>query len=218
MLPIKDSDPPNKFTFATYIFIFITSVIFFIEFLTPDLDGFFKVRSLVPSQVNIDKIVTWYPFITSVFLHGGVMHILSNMWFLHIYGDNVEADMGPILYILFYIAAGIVANIAQYVLNMDSTVFHLGASGAIAGVMGYYLVRFPHNTITCLIPARYLTTIELPAQAVLGIWVVTQFFNSWGSLVATQSKGGVAWWAHLGGALFGIIIGFLFNIWKRKKI
>jgi len=128
MLPIKDSDPPNKFTFATYIFIFITSVIFFIEFLTPDLDGFFKVWSLVPSQVNIDKIVTWYPFITSVFLHGGVMHILSNMWFLHIYGDNVEADMGPILYILFYIAAGIVANIAQYVLNMDSTVFHLGAS------------------------------------------------------------------------------------------
>lgn len=218
MIPIKDSRTSSQPAVATYIIILLTSVIFIIEFFSQDIDSFFKTWSLIPAQVHLFESETWYPFLTSIFLHGGFMHLISNMWFLHIYGDNVEADLGRYVYIAVYVIGGIVANLVQFFFSMNSTVYHLGASGAIAGIMGYYLVRFPHNTITCLIPVRSLITIDLPAQAILGIWIITQFFNSWGSIINTSNSGGIAWWAHLGGAIFGIVLGYIVTIWKKKKI
>ena len=149
-----------------------------------------------------------YTPLTSMFLHGGWLHLIGNMWFLWVYGDNVEDVLGHGKYLLFYLACGVAASFAQYLVSPDSRIPTLGASGAIAGVMGAYLVKFPHSRIKTLIPIFFFwTTVEIPAALILAYWFILQFFSGLGSVGYSQvSQGGVAWFAHMGGFIAGMIL------------
>jgi len=136
------------------------------------------------------------------------MHLIGNMWFLWVYGDNVEDVLGHGKYLVFYLACGVAASLAQYAVSPDSRVPTLGASGAIAGVMGAYLIKFPHSRIKTLIPIIFFFTIvEIPAALILAYWFILQFFSGLGSVWYSQvSQGGVAWFAHIGGFIAGMIL------------
>lgn len=158
--------------------------------------------------------IPYLTLVTSMFLHGGWLHIISNMLFLFIFGDNVEDNMGPIKYLIFYLLCGFGASFAQIMLGGSSSVIpNVGASGAIAGVLGAYLVLFPQAQIRALIPLGFFTTISyVPAIIMIGFWIVAQFVSVF--LVGEQSGGGgggVAYWAHIGGFIAGLILVFLFR-------
>jgi rhomboid family protein len=145
--------------------------------------------------------------LTSTFMHGGWVHILGNMWFLWIFGDNVERRLGSVRYLAFYLAAGIVASLAQIWANPNSVVPNLGASGAIAGVLGAYLALFPGNRVTVLIFT--FIPFAVPALVAIGLWALLQFVNGFGQIAVTDETGGVAYLAHVGGFVFGFIGGVL---------
>src|SRR6266540_1049254 len=151
----------------------------------------------------------WQSVFVAMFLHGGWLHIGGNMLFLWIFGNNVEDKLGPILYLLFYIGAGIAASIGQLLVDTNSVVPNLGASGAIAGVLGAYIVMFPRRRVLTLVFFFFITAIWLPAWAVLGAWFVLQLFNGVGS-VTTHVSSGVAFFAHIGGFVFGAALALLF--------
>ncbi len=197
----------------TVTVIIVTAVVFLMEIFSSDIEKFIYAWSLVPSRINFRNIASLYPFITSIFLHAGFMHIISNMWFLAIFGDNVEAALGKIKYIIFYLMGGIIAGMIQYTFMRDSAIPMLGASGAVAAVLGFYFVRFPHHTVKTLVPFFYLVILDLPSQVILGYWFLTQFLNGTASLaVQTAVTGGVAWWAHIGGFLYGVFMAkFIFK-------
>ena len=161
----------------------------------PGADG----REAFPDK-NVYLALLW-----SMFMHGGLLHLLGNMLFLWIFGNNVEDRLGPVLYLLFYLAAGIVAALAHTALNLDSVVPVVGASGAIAGVMGAYLIWFPRARVLSLL---VIVLIELPAAVVLGFWFALQFF--------TNPNEGIAWIAHVGGFAFGVAVGLLYNAIRGK--
>ena len=145
--------------------------------------------------------------LTSTFMHGGWVHILGNMWFLWIFGDNVERRLGSARYLLFYLAAGVVASLAQIWANPNSVVPNLGASGAIAGVLGAYLALFPGNRVTVLIFT--FIPFAVPALVAIGLWALLQFVNGFGQIAVTDETGGVAYLAHVGGFVFGFVGGIL---------
>ena len=155
----------------------------------------------------------WQSVFVAMFLHGGWLHIGGNMLFLWIFGNNVEDKLGPILYLLFYIGAGIAASIGQLLVDTNSVVPNLGASGAIAGVLGAYIVMFPRRRVLTLVFFFFITAIWLPAWAVLGAWFVLQLFNGVGS-VTTHVSSGVAFFAHIGGFIFGA--GTILLVAKRR--
>jgi membrane associated rhomboid family serine protease len=148
------------------------------------------------------------PFLTSMFLHGGWLHLIGNMWYLWIFGDNVEDRLGHFTYLIFYLLCGLGAGIAQTVLNYDSVIPSLGASGAIAGVLGAYVISYPTARVLTLLPIFiFWPIVEIPAVFFLGFWFIMQFFAGAASLTATAaSAGGVAWWAHVGGFIIGMIL------------
>ena len=151
----------------------------------------------------------WLTLLSSMFMHGGWLHIFGNMLFLWIFGDNVEHRMGHVPYAVFYIAAGVVASFAQILINPDSRIPTLGASGAISGVLGAYLVMFPANRVTVLF-LRF--PMQVPAIVAIGIWAVFQFISGIGAIAVTdETAGGVAYFAHIGGFLAGIVAGFVFR-------
>src|SRR6185369_505644 len=158
--------------------------------------------AMVPDRLNYTSLFT------SMFLHGGWLHLIGNMWFLWIYGDNVEDVLGHGKYALFYILCGLGAAIVHVMLNSDSRVPTVGASGAIAGVMGAYLIKFPHSKIVTLIPIFiFFTTVEVPAVFMLLYWFAIQIFSGVGSIgYSNIGKGGVAWFAHVGGFLVGMLL------------
>ncbi len=200
----------------TAIVIFITVAVFLMELFSADIEKFIYSWSLIPSLIDFRNLGSLYSFITSIFLHAGFIHIISNMWFLMIFGDNVEAAIGKIKYIIFYLSGGVLAALTQYAFSPDSSIPMLGASGAVAAVLGFYFMRFPHHTVKTLIPIFYrIMIIDLPSQLILGYWFLIQFLNGTASFaVQTSASGGVAWWAHIGGFLYGVFIAkFLF----RKK-
>ena len=221
MFPLRDHHPSHKFPIITIVFIVLNAVFFLLELSTPDLDAFLLQYALVPSQVNFANFMTLIPFFTSMFLHGGWLHIISNMWFLWIFGDNIEATLGHIGYIIFYILCGLAAGLLQYIIDPTSTIPMLGASGAIAGVLGGYLVLFPQAQVETLLTLGYfIRTINVPAYLMLGYWFVTQLFSGFGSIaLSTQSEGGVAFFAHIGGFAAGwLIMTFLIKpriSWQR---
>lgn len=202
MFPIKDTSPSGKIPFANYAIILICLIVLIYEmFLHSEARQiFFLNYGLVPSYVN-SNFSTWWPFITSIFLHGGFMHFFSNMWFLQIFGDNIEDKLGKFKYVLFYLSAGIVAGLTQYLISPHINIPTIGASGAVAAILGFYLIKFPHHTITTY---SYYGTSELPAQLILLLWFATQLFNGVGSLATDIT--GIAWWAHIGGFIYGIVI------------
>jgi membrane associated rhomboid family serine protease len=148
--------------------------------------------------------------LSSMFMHANIVHILGNMWFLWIFGDNVERRMGRLFYLIFYLGAGIVASFAQILATPNSVIPNLGASGAIAGVLGAYLVMFPGNRVT--IVAFRFVPIAVPALVAIGIWALLQFISGFGQIaVSTEQTGGVAYLAHIGGFLAGVVVGLLFR-------
>lgn len=153
-------------------------------------------------------ISDWLTLVTCMFLHGGLMHFAGNMWFLHIFGDNVEDRFGHFVYAIVYLFAGLLAGIAHLMTNMDSTVPTIGASGAIAGVMGAYILLYPKSVVETVIPLPFIfTTFPVPAPVFLGIWFLMQVFQGASS---DPTGGGVAWWAHVGGFVAGLAAaGFL---------
>lgn len=211
MFPIRDHESSGVFPVITISIIAITLIVLIIEFFVPDLDALFVEWALVPSKLDFGNVLTLYPLISSMFLHAGFMHFFSNMWFLWIFGDNVEAALGKVGYALFYLSGGIIAGLAQYLFLRGETIPVLGASGAIAAVLGFYFIRYPHYTVDTLIFFGYsISTTELPAQLVLIFWFILQFLNGTVSFATkTAASSGVAWWAHIGGFVFGMVVAVL---------
>ncbi len=203
MLPLRDHERSERFPVVTIALIGINVLAFILELLSPDLDAFIQAWALVPSALNP------MTFLTSMFLHGGLLHIGSNMWYLWIFGDNVEGRLGHGWFLVLYLLAGIVATAAQLPQLLGTDIPLLGASGAIAGVLGMYLAFFPHHRVDALVPDffGFWRMMTIPAGLVLGFWFVLQIFSGVGSIGATG--GGVAWFAHIGGFAFGWIIGIL---------
>lgn len=166
-------------------------------------------RTIVERELPPLPFSPWLTVLTCTFLHGGWMHFLGNMWFLHIFGDNVEDRFGHFGYLMFYLGCGIAASTAHLMLNASSVMPTIGASGAIAGVMGAYLYLYPRANVTALVPIIFfLQVLVVPAPVFLIIWFAMQFFEGTFS-ITSQSTGGVAWWAHIGGFVAGFAIAWL---------
>lgn len=211
MFPISDSIKVHRFPFLNIGLIAITIYVFFQQFATSSPDLFIQKYALIPTLIKISDPSTFAPFFTAIFLHGGFLHIISNMWFLWIFGDNVEMRLGWIFYSILYLIAGIIGNFVQYFLMPNSSIPMLGASGAVAGVLGAYYVFFPHSKIKTFIPVFGLPAIiEISAPFMLGYWFILQLISGAASL-PFSSQGGIAFWAHVGGFLTGVIIAKIFG-------
>jgi len=204
MIPLRDTQPSYTFPFVTVAIIVLNVLAFLYEFsMDPYEFNFFIAHyGVIPTRLE------WMDVLTSIFLHGGWLHLIGNMWFLWIYGDNVEDILGHSQFLIFYLLCGLAATMVHVVFNGDSRVPTIGASGAIAGVMGAYVVKFPHSKITTLVPVFvFITTMEIPAYLILLYWFVIQFFSGVGSMGHSHlSQGGVAWFAHVGGFLAGVLL------------
>ena len=206
MIPLRDSLPSRSFPTVTVWLIVINVAVFLFEWsLEPfSRTHFVGAYAMIPSQFHPASLVT------SMFLHGGWMHLIGNMWFLWIYGDNIEDILGRVKYVLFYLGCGVAAGLVHLFFNLDSRLPTVGASGAIAGVMGAYMVKYPHARITTLLPiVIFFTTVELPAWFILIYWFVIQIFSGVGELASSSGgvqQGGVAWFAHVGGFLAGALL------------
>jgi membrane associated rhomboid family serine protease len=207
MLPLYDTTRSRRFPLLNWGIIAANALVFLYEVqLSPGaLEGFIGRWGLVPSRLLADPSAAWITIFTSMFLHGGWFHILSNMWVLFIFGDNIEDRMGQTGYLFFYLLSGVAAALLQVYTLPGSGQAMVGASGAIAGVLGAYLILYPRARIASLVPILFIFTImEIPAVLFLAFWFVTQLFSGLMSLNGA-SGGGVAWWAHIGGFLFGML-------------
>ena len=206
MIPLRDSQPSYSRPIVTVSPIAVNVQIFHYQFSLDSfsLNHFIASYGLVPSRLRLESLVT------SMFLHGGWLHLIGNMWFLWIYGDNVEDTLGHLKYLLFYLLCGVAAGLVHMAFNIDSRVPTVGASGAIAGVMGAYVIKFPRSRIVTLVPVFFfLTTVEIPASVILVYWFVVQIFSGVGQIGYSHlSQGGVAWFAHVGGFLAGTLLIF----------
>ena len=204
MIPLRDTQPSLSKPLVTGFLIAVNILIFLYEFsLDPySLNHFITQYGVVPGRFQFMDLFS------SMFLHGGWFHLLGNMWFLWIYGDNVEDVLGHQKYLLFYILCGVAAGMVQVITNPGSRIPTVGASGAIAGVMGAYLIKFPRAKILTLVPIFiFVTTMEIPAIFMLLYWFVLQIFSGFGSAgTSNVSQGGVAWFAHIGGFLAGMLL------------
>ncbi len=206
MFPISDSIPATRFAYLNWTIIIVTCYVFFLQLTSPNLDAFIQQYALIPANVNWSNVRTLLPFITAIFLHGGFMHIISNMWFLKVFGDNVEGHMNPLKFLLLYFGAGILGNFLQYVIAPSSSIPMLGASGAVAGILGYYYSVFPHSQVKTLVFIFFFVTIiNISAGFLLGYWFVLQIFSGVGSISQSASMGGIAFWAHIAGFITGIL-------------
>lgn len=208
MIPLRDSHSTGKFPFWVVTIIAINIYIFYLQLTAVNADQFVFQYALVPNLIDFSQLESLIPFITSQFLHGGFVHILSNMWFLWIFGDNVEEGIGFLLFPIFYLLAGVAGGFLQYIFIPTSQIPMLGASGAIAGVLGAYYVLFPKHKIDTLIPVfGFPTVVAIPASVMLFYWFFTQAFSGTFSIVSSvQALGGVAWFAHIGGFVVGWLI------------
>ncbi|MEA4908389.1 MAG: rhomboid family intramembrane serine protease [Chloroflexi bacterium] len=211
MLPIKDTIRSQTFPLVNWLLIAANVLAFFYEQSLPSraLEQFFLHFALVPGLINPLHPATLLPFFTHMFLHGSWLHIISNVWVLFIFGDNVEDRMGSGRFLLFYLLGGLFAGLIQFAISPGSMVPVLGASGAIAAVMGAYFFYYPRAKVLTLIPVFILPWfVEIPSIVFLGFWFVSQIFSGFSSLVASAGMdvGGVAWFAHIGGFLFGLLM------------
>ena len=224
MIPLRDNIPSKTHPVVTIGLIAVNSFIFLFEVsLGSRLSGFLATFGLVPVKFfhSIDtgtaSFSRFLPFFTSMFLHGGWFHVIGNMWYLWIFGDNVEDRMGHVKYLIFYILCGLAAGFAHLITNSSSGVPTVGASGAIAGVMGAYLILYPRARVWTLIPIFFLIQfVQIPASIFLGFWVLMQFLIGTFSTTTGSPHGGVAWWAHIGGFVAGVILVFIFKNRKRR--
>jgi rhomboid family protein len=221
MFPIKDTIPRRNPPVMTWLIIIANTLVFLLELSMSeyDLRRMMYLFGVVPARYTHPQWALWvglpldnyWPFLTSMFLHGGWVHIIGNMWTLWIFGDNVEDRMGPIRFLFFYLLCGITAGVVHSFVNPDSTLPAVGASGAIAGVMGAYFFLFPTSRVIVLIPIFIFPFFfEVPAVVYLGFWALTQVFSGTLALIGPGYVGGVAFWAHVGGFLAGMLLQFVF--------
>jgi len=245
MLPFRDHNPSGTPPYVTIALIIVNVAVFLVEVRQgPRIDEFIEQYGLKPARVFgwrepprpqpwsflppkkpvVQTIPLWATFFTSMFLHGGWLHLLGNMWYLWIFGDNVEDRMGHLKFLIFYLVCGLAAAAAQLTATAATRVslmqgggVMVGASGAIAGVLGAYLIAFPRARISTLMFIWfYYGVVDLPAIVVLGFWFVLQLFSGMSSLALTHA-GGVAWWAHIGGFVAGMLLLGLFQKPPEKR-
>ena len=232
MFPINDNNPTRTTAYVTYALITINILVFIYELslTAPQLERFFQLYSVVPKELTASlngiPVAQVVPepltLVTSQFLHGGFAHIFGNMLFLWIFGNNIEDQLGHIKYLIFYISCGILAALAQWIFSTQSGIPSLGASGAIAGVLGAYILRFPRARVrTLLFLGPFITFPEIPAIFFLGIWFVQQTLYGFASLSVRTNvgmeSGGVAYFAHIGGFVFGALLGPLLGLFSSDS-
>src|SRR5688572_18669951 len=213
MFPLYDTVRSRTFPLINLTLVLANVLAFLYELqLDPAmLKDFIFTWGLIPARFVGDPNGTWETIFSSMFLHGGWFHIINNMWVLLIFGDNVEAGMGKIRYLIFYLLSGLAAGLLQTYILPTSLVPMIGASGAVAGVLGAYLILFPRSRIASLVPILFIfTIIEIPAMLFLIFWFFSQLYSG---LFAIQGGGGsgIAWWAHIGGFAFGVLMVFFFR-------
>jgi membrane associated rhomboid family serine protease len=213
MIPLRDANPSSTFPFVTYGIIAANVLVFLLELaMGGQVRGLFMEFGVVPVRVSTSlgqggvDTGAWLSFGTSMFLHGGWMHLLGNMLFLYVFGDNIEDRCGHARFVLFYLLAGAAAAGTQVAVNPTSPMPMVGASGAIAGVLGAYVILFPRARVLTLLPLFiFFQLIELPAYLFLGLWFLLQIASGVLSLKIGGDAGGVAWWAQIGGFLSGAL-------------
>lgn len=209
MIPYGDDPDAKGFHLFTNLLIAANVVVFGLEFFSANIEQFINTYALIPANVSLLNLSSIYPFFTYMFLHGDIMHILSNMIFLWVFGDNIEEQYGHIPFLIIYFVSGFAAALLQYIIDPNSAIPILGASGAVAGILGAYLVRFPTAKVKTLVPLFPLFfTVRIPAFIMIGLWFFTQVFNGL-QLLGMQTGGGVAWWAHVGGFLAGFLLAYI---------
>ena len=217
MIPIRDAIRSKTFPIVNVILIGLNIVAFIWQlFQGPNLKEAFSLYGIVPIRYSdpavsaqFTTLQQWLPFLTSMFLHGGILHILGNMWFLYIFGDNIEDRLGHVRYLIFYFVCGVAAGLVHLVTNWGSNIPTIGASGAISGVMGAYLLLHPRARILTLIPIFFFFQfVEIPAFIFLGYWLLIQLFSAG---LTPRNVGGIAFWAHIGGFVAGMIFVKIFD-------
>ncbi len=215
MIPIHDSQKSFSQPLVTVALIVANSLVFLFQV---SLDSYTR-NDFVYAFGLVPERFSWVNVLTSMFLHGGWLHLTGNMLFLWVFGDNVEDILGHGRFLLFYVLCGVAAALGQYAVNPDSRVPMVGASGAIAGVMGAYLVKFPHSRIVMIGWFLFVFTFELPAYVVLMYWFVVQLFSGIGSIAdAAAHRGGVAFMAHAAGFLAGVALIHVFRTRDRYRL
>jgi len=224
VIPIRDAIRSKNFPAVNVTLIGLNILAFLWQLSQgPHLKEAFFLYGVVPIRYSDPEISAqfttfqqWLPFLTSMFLHGGFLHILGNMWFLYIFGDNVEDRLGHIRYLVFYLLCGVAAGLIHLLTNWNSKIPTIGASGAISGVMGAYLLLYPRSRIMTLIPIFFFFQfVELPAFIFLGYWLLIQLFSAG---LTPRGVGGVAWWAHIGGFVAGLIFVKIFDWIPRTGV
>lgn len=230
MVPLRDENPTSSTPYVTYGLVILNILIFLYEIALPpeQLEQFFRMWAIVPAELTASFSgqstglnQEWLTLITSQFLHGGFLHVAGNMLYLWVFGNNIEDQLGSFRFTVFYLGCGALAGLAQWFVAPASVVPTLGASGAIAGVMGAYILRFPRAKILTLIPIFILfTTVRIPAILFLGFWFVQQALYGVLSLGmdVNMGAGGVAYWAHAGGFVFGVVLGPILGLMRSKPV
>ena len=217
-IPLKDENPTYRFPYITVLFIGLNILIFFYHsFSAPGLQYYVLKMGAIPYEIThfttlrgIPRISPALSLITSMFLHGGLFHLFGNMLYLWIFGNNIEDFLGPFRFVLFYLISGLGASLTHIIFNPNSQVPMIGASGAIAGVLGAYLILYPRARILTLVFLFFfIRVIPIPAFFILGLWFFLQVFN-------ISFGGGVAWFAHIGGFLIGIVLIKLYSKKRRR--
>ncbi|HLP89560.1 MAG TPA: rhomboid family intramembrane serine protease [Nostocaceae cyanobacterium] len=230
MVPIRDNNPTQITPYVTYGLIAVNVLMFLYEANLPpqELTGFLHLAAVVPRELSLSfagisvnqPVPEWATLITAQFLHGGLLHLAGNMLFLWVFGNNVEDKLGHAKYLLFYLSCGVLASLAQWYFSQYSNIPSLGASGAIAGVMGAYILRFPQAEVIGVVPLGFFfPTFRVPAYFFLGFWFLQQAFSGLASLEAPTNVevGGIAYWAHTVGFIFGAILSPLLGLFSDKS-
>ena len=224
MIPIGDDVPGERFPFLTYILIGLNLLVFLFQRSLPQAE---LHEMIFTWGVTPRELVAWsgQPWVlatlaTSLFMHGGWFHLIGNMLYLWIFGNNVEDRMGHVGFLLFYLLCGIAASLAEVFLKPGSAIPTIGASGAIAGVLGAYFLLYPKAKVILLVPVFlfFFFTVQVPAVLVLGLWFVMQLFSGVSQLGISTDSGGVAYWAHAGGFVAGMVLMPLFRCSRRSSL
>src|SRR5580698_2221550 len=231
MIPLKNLSPRLTFPAMTLLLIIANVLVFIYQVSLSDraAEAFVNLYGMVPARVSLAFAGQHHvsfeqalvPLFTSMFLHGGWLHILGNMWFLWIFGGQVEDRLGHFTYLVFYLICGLGSGLAQLAFSWGSKIPAIGASGAIAGVLGAYIVFFPSSRILTLVPLFIIWfTWQIPAMVFIGLWFLVQFISGIGSLNDPRAAalGGVAWWAHVGGFLTGMLLARIIRPAERRAI
>ncbi|GCL44041.1 rhomboid family intramembrane serine protease [Anabaena sp. FACHB-1250] len=219
MFPLYDENPTRITPYFTYGLIGMNVLVFLheVSLSNTQLEQFFQLYAVIPQQLTTNWSGEWTTLFTSQFLHGGWWHLISNMVYLWVFGNNIEDRLGHLKYLFFYLTCGALAALCQWFIGINSIIPSLGASGAISGVLGAYLIWFPRARITTLIfLGFFITTINVPALVIIGIFFLQNLISGFASLQTAANMsvetGGVAYWAHLG----GFIVGMIFAVWHRE--